>query len=577
MDASGTRSNWGITYVIGVSGHRDIPERDVAAVSASVSEVLSGIRDQMPDVRLEVVTGLATGADTIAAKAALNLGIPIRAVLPMPLDLYRSDFTDSQLMDLEALLAAPGLVYEEIPVPGDPTELVGLARDEAYVRLSDYLARRSNFRLVLWNGDTTLDSGGTADTLARFLGALRLPSTPMLPEADSSANGTATDLVALWIPVRRTLDEPRPDPALLFIVSASDPVLLSVVNAPPSSERVKREEMQSRAKSFHTLKAEQVSRPLSEGAIAETSVMESRLQEMNATYVEADSLAVRYGKLSTRMFLWLAIIAGAMGFFFLVYAKVSTTPPYIVAYLVLVIAAIILSRIASNRAWLVHYLVNRATAETARIRYFFGRAGIGDVSVADRLLRLTGVGALAGFDLLRDSLKSGQPLSHLIERPTEEQVSSIRNDWISDQAGYLASKVAALGRRERQLKLTRVALFGLSVIAAIVLLFFSKQLADVHVTQDLKAKTVLIFLMGLLPLLLALWELYQYKLASQELHWQFENQALQFRVAGDRLAAADSWEEQRNILDELEEQSLFEVYLWVIHRYHREIEPTLPG
>jgi hypothetical protein len=566
-----------MTYVIGISGHRDIPEHDVAAVSASVSDVLSRIQDQMPDVRLEVVTGLATGADTIAAKASLNLGIPVRAVLPMSLELYRSDFSDSQLAEFESLLAAPGLVYEEIPVPGDPMELVGLERDEAYVRLSDYLVRRSDLRLVLWNGDTTPVSGGTADTLVRFLGKSRLPSTRMLPEPDSSVSGEVADRVVLWIPVRRTLDESRPDPALLFIVSTSDPVLLSVLETAPSDERVKREEMQRRAKIFHTLRSEHVSRPLPEGSIPKSSVMEGRLREINATYVEADSLAVRYGKLSTRVFLWLAIIAAAMGFFFLVYAKVSTTPPYIIAYLVLVIAAIFLSRMASNRGWLIHYLVNRAIAETARIRYFLGRAGIGDVAVAERLLRLTGVGALAGFDLLRSSLRSGEPFSQLIERPSEEQVDDIRSDWIGDQADYLTSKVVALGRRERQLKFTRAALFGLSIVAAIALLSFSKQLADVHVTQDLKAKTVLIFLMGLLPLLLALWELYQYKLASQELHWQFENQAVQFGVARDRLAVADSWEEQRSILDELEEQSLFEVYLWVIHRYHREIEPTLPG
>ena len=83
--------------------------------------------------------------------------------------------------------------------------------------------------------------------------------------------------------------------------------------------------------------------------------------------------------------------------------------------------------------------------------------------------------------------------------------------------------------------------------------------------------------MGLLPLWLGIWELHQSKLDSQELNWQFENQARHFASASDRMNRADSWDQQLGVIRQLGEQSLFGVYLWVIHRYHREIEPTLPG
>jgi hypothetical protein len=294
-------------------------------------------------------------------------------------------------------------------------------------------------------------------------------------------------------------------------------------------------------------------------------------------YVEADSLAIRYGGYSTKVFRWLGIIGALMGFFFLVYAKISTTQPYIAAYLVLVAAAVVLSRVGSRGDWLAHYLVNRAIAETARIRFYLTRAGIGEAWAGDRLLHLTGVENLAGFGPLINSRKVGVPLVEARNEPSPEQLAAISEDWIDDQAGYLSSKVQTLGSKERRLDLTRSALFGLSFLSAILLYFFAKDLSHYYIVEGLKVKTALIFLMGLLPLLLALWELYQYKLASQELHWQYENQEMYFRVASERLASADTWEQRKGIFEDLEEQSLFEVYLWVIHRYHREFEPTLPG
>ena len=45
------------------------------------------------------------------------------------------------------------------------------------------------------------------------------------------------------------------------------------------------------------------------------------------------------------------------------------------------------------------------------------------------------------------------------------------------------------------------------------------------------AKDVIIFLMGLLPVLLGIWELYQNKKAMRELLWQYRNQLGHFTRA----------------------------------------------
>jgi hypothetical protein len=335
--------------------------------------------------------------------------------------------------------------------------------------------------------------------------------------------------------------------------------------------------MQENAKAFGEVDAADRSQPLPIGPDVTDPSQRRRLQEISDSYVEADTLALQYGASSTRVFQWLAIIAAAMGFFFLVYAKVATIAPYIIAYLVLVVIAIIVSRYAAKQEWLVSYLANRAVAETARIRFHLAGIDADEEIDVDQVLDLTGVGSLAGLELLHQSRRAGAPLIIGTPAPSEERVANLMAAWVDDQAGYLKSKVGRLGKKEHQLTLTKSFLIGLSIVAAFLLLFFAADLKEIYLPGHIKLKTGLIFLMGLLPLWLGIWELYQYKLAFQELNWQFENQARHFASASDRINRADSWDQQLGVIRNLGDQSLFEVYLWVIHRYHREIEPTLPG
>jgi hypothetical protein len=92
---------------------------------------------------------------------------------------------------------------------------------------------------------------------------------------------------------------------------------------------------QENAEAFGEVDAADRSQPLPIGPDVTDPLQRRRLQEISDSYVEADTLALQYGASSTRVFQWLAIIAAAMGFFFLVYAKVATIAPYIIAYLVL--------------------------------------------------------------------------------------------------------------------------------------------------------------------------------------------------------------------------------------------------
>jgi len=570
-----------MTYVIGISGHRDIPSEDEALVTAAIEGLLSDIKDRMPDVTVELVTGLATGADMIAADAALALQLSVRAVLPMPIDLYRTDFSGVELERFEALVGSSGVVVEEIPLASDVTDeevsVPGSERDDAYARLGDYIVRRANLPLMLWDGVQGGPPGGTADTLDRALANHGWQWT--LPEVDAvdSVHAEEAGRSVAWIPVRRSSEGSAPDTNVRWLMRAYESGRVSLSSAMPVAAAIEIAALQANAEAFGKVDTSDRSQPLPIGPDVTDPSLRRRLQTISDSYVEADTLALQYGASSTRVFQWLAIIAAAMGFFFLVYAKVAAIAPYIAAYLVLMVIAVIVAQYAANREWLVLYLANRAVAETARIRFHLAGIDADEEVDVDKVLELTGVGSLEGLELLRQSRRVGAPFVVKDPAPSEERVANLMVAWVDDQAGYLKSKVGRLGKKERQLALTKSFLIGLSIVAALLLLFFAADLKDIYLPGHIKLKTGLIFLMGLLPLWLGIWELYQSKLDFKELNWQFENQARHFASASDRINRADSWDQQLGVIRRLGEQSLFEVYLWVAHRYHREIEPTLPG
>ena len=71
----------GISFRIGVTGHRDILPEDVEGARQKSRELLSKIKSAMPATRITVISGLAEGADRIFAEAALELDMSVEAVI----------------------------------------------------------------------------------------------------------------------------------------------------------------------------------------------------------------------------------------------------------------------------------------------------------------------------------------------------------------------------------------------------------------------------------------------------------------------------------------------------------------
>jgi len=157
------------------------------------------------------------------------------------------------------------------------------------------------------------------------------------------------------------------------------------------------------------------------------------------------------------------------------------------------------------------------------------------------------------------------------------EVSRLEQVWIDSQFGYFTRKVMALERSSRRMKLLRRMIFAAILVAIAVLFTFGDTLHRVDMGTGIPVRNILTFAMGVLAVLLGVWELHQDKMATRELLWQYRNQLSHFSRARTLLARLTSPARRTTVLAELGRDSLMESYLWAIHRYHREHEPPSTG
>lgn len=143
---------------VGVTGHRRLGGRD-ADVESTIGAILDEIRSHLrpPDgvEPVTVISPLADGADRAAARAALARGMHLEVLLPLPVDDYRTDFTEpSSQQEFDELLARTDSVEVVAPQP---------TRDDAYHEVGIRTLQTSDVLLAVWDGDPAGGRGGTAE------------------------------------------------------------------------------------------------------------------------------------------------------------------------------------------------------------------------------------------------------------------------------------------------------------------------------------------------------------------------------------------------------------------------------
>ncbi len=575
-------------FVIGVSGHRDLAAQDVERVRAAVRTFIEQIRALLPDTQIRLMTGMASGADLLTARVALEQGLTVDAVLPLPLEHYAADFEPAALEALRTLLAHPQVRCTELPLEPDAA-----ARDEActsprrdtrYLNLTRTLIERCHLLLAVWDGEPSVRSGGTADTVLRYLGLRsdRRPQCRPVLVADGAEGEEPDAPLVYWIPVTRRGDAPPDRDAprrACYLSGLGDDSLQRRVSMPQWFEAqltdfnaYQRDLRELRARGVPPHPSSSLLSALPEEVLS--SATRPWLQRIDAQYRKADALAVHYQVRSDRLFVFFTLSAFAMGLSYLAYDKFVASPLLLFAYLLVLLSGFGIFYLLEGHRWFSKHLMYRALAETLRVKFYLSVAGADPFVDVQDLLALVGITRFEGFSWLTCVLIGlGRPAECPAPLAHDPALAAIEAAWLEGQHAYFARKVERLERiGRRTLRLRRI-LFILILLTIGAIILAGRTAWDTPLANGISLGNALAFVLGLPALVLGVWELHQNKMAARELLWQYRHQLDHFARARARLARTNVPAHRRRVLARLGKDSLMESYLWTIHRYHREHEP----
>ena len=580
----------GVNFRVGVTGHRDILPEDIDSARQSSHELLSSLQSAMPATRITVISGLAEGADRIFAEVALALNMSVETVMPMPLKYYKKDFDEASLAALDRILDNDAVQCIELPLtPGlatDDNNWPEGARNTLYANLSNDLRHRSNLLVAFWDGKFKNLIGGTDDTLVRYLDAVAGPNDTSIELTDAGGAPLNGEPLAYWIPTRRISSDELSSAG----IAAHLPCWLATSGEQyrqwpdqPTDFHQELTEFDRFNQQYLELRQSdslQSYGNLLDGCVDTLKGETRQFEQSNQAYVMADSLALYFQARSDRLFKWFSLMTALMGVLFLTYAKLAAVPVLLVAYLALFFGGVYLHKRGGKRQWFTRHLAYRCLAETMRVRFFLDLAAARDGANIHGLLATTGINKFRGFSWIRHVLQSTNPVTNfsVLETATsKERIDLARRLWIEDQASYFERKTHQLHLHHQKLeRIKKWVIWGL-IAATVGLVFFKKFLLGIELGGHLSLKTLIIFLMGLLPFWLGVWEVYQSKMAVKELMWQYRNQSDNYSSTNRMLQNSTSLEYQKDLIARLGQTSILENFLWIINRYHREHEPPVAG
>jgi len=564
-----------VPLVVGVTGHRDLHPDEVGDIRGLIVAFFGKLRESFPGTPLRLMTALAEGADRLAAHAAIDSGVEVQIVLPMPGASYREDFASmASKAEFDELVSGRDVI--ELPVPASEQEALaapGPRRDLLYANAGMFISAHCHILLAVWDCVKSDNIGGTSQIIY-FQHYDRLPGVAeSVPRTSLFLTDDESDLV-YEIKCSRgnsgssDLREQRPQ-ACWF---TTDPDAPRTEEMPPRYMRVF-----DRADEYNRDIAQALAaHPTVESAL--TSRPEPRhvaaAVPIRGFFVIADRLANRFQGRVDLTLGGLYALALLTGLTFIFYSELDGLDPLILVFLAFMVVGIVLAGIAKRRQWHRKYLDYRVLAEGLRVQYFWSIAGVrgeGYTKFAyDNFLRQRDMelGWIRNVMRVAGTLNDAQPT-----KGNNSDLQFTIDEWIGSeqsrgQLDYYRYKTARRARINRiTAVITRVCLWG-GIGVAVVLAASLGEIGE-------GTQSYLIILMGVLPLIAGIAEVYTQRKADRELVKQYRFMEHVFANARRRLAQAGSNAERREVLLGLGEAALSEHAEWIL--VHRERQPESGG
>lgn len=151
-----------MTEKIGITGHR-LPIYNLDYLHSEIYSILLSEKNKNPKVK--AISALATGADTVFAKIALELKINLIAIIPMPIEEYLSDFQiDEDKTTLRELWEAS----ETQEIICSKEEFDNNKKSEYYLQTGISIANQCDKLIAAWDGRKENGTGGTAQIVSYY-------------------------------------------------------------------------------------------------------------------------------------------------------------------------------------------------------------------------------------------------------------------------------------------------------------------------------------------------------------------------------------------------------------------------
>lgn len=162
-------------YRIGVTGHR-LHKLDITDVALrnNIESTLADIVSEHPGCRFVITSPLAEGADRLVAKIAREkFGMSLHVPLPLPYELYHTDFTSVDSIEEFKVMVGQADVYFELATRfGNQEELASHidgstndARSRQYAMAGAYIVNYCDELIAVWNGEPEGGVGGTGQVV----------------------------------------------------------------------------------------------------------------------------------------------------------------------------------------------------------------------------------------------------------------------------------------------------------------------------------------------------------------------------------------------------------------------------
>jgi hypothetical protein len=562
--------------MVAVTGHRDLVPDEQPRIRELVESFLSNLRSRYPGRGVAVMSSLAEGADRLVAEVALELGIGLTVILPMPRDLYRLDFADAASCgEFARLCEAADDVFELPLLRGSTPETVaapGAARSLQYAQAGVFLCAHCHVLLAIWDGKPSDQVGGTSQVV-RFHHDDVMPGyTPVGTPNRLILTDDESDLV-YHIVCSRNRPDGQPAAGLQALDDfwyTTDDRNPRVRELPPRHQRVfERSSEFNRDIARHAAAIERESWSLM--TEEQAARMPPGLQDINHVFRAADWLAIHYQRRRLAVLRVTHVCVLLMGLAYVSYTDFSSQRWLIIAMLALMLVASYVSDRAARGAWHRRYLDYRALAEGLRIQFYWAAAGVTSGNVTkfahDNFLQMQD----PELGWIRNVMRVAGTECDVAALSEAEGLRFAVREWIGDhdsgQLGYYRRKSEQKSKQhETTQTLGRIGLWASSVCIGI-LLFVGAGVPDT-------VRTPLTYAVGILLLAIGVRQSFAKSTAEAELIKQYHFMHRIFSNAHRRIDVAGHDDERRRILKILGDASLEEHAQWILMHRERSIDQS---